>query len=415
VTVGAILAMAAHLEGRGVGMIEMAGLAQKGGAVHIHARIAERPEDIGAIRVSLAEADALIGGDLVVSAGARTLGLTAAGRTGAVVNSHEGVTGAFTRDPGFRLPGQGLRGALAARLGAGVAFVDATALARATLGDTIFANMVVFGAAWQRGLIPLGLAAIRRAVELNGAAVAGNLRAFEIGRWAALHPTDAAALLAPTAAPEPAPAADPEAALRIRERHLRDYGGEGLVRRFRALVDRAPDPALRAAIALGYHKLLAVKDEYEVARLHLQTLDRARAEFEGDLRPTFHLAPPFLPGRDTAGRPKKRAFGPWVIVAFRALAALRGLRGGPLDPFRWSAERRMERALIARYEADMAEVIAAFTPDRRAAALALADLPLEIRGFGPVKAANAEKAEARRAALLAAFRAGSGPRALAAE
>jgi indolepyruvate ferredoxin oxidoreductase len=415
VTVGAILAMAAHLEGRGVGMIEMAGLAQKGGAVHIHARIAERPEDIGAIRVSLAEADALIGGDLVVSAGARTLGLTAPGRTGAVVNSHEGVTGAFTRDPGFRLPGQGLRGALAARLGAGVAFVDATALARATLGDTIFANMVVFGAAWQRGLIPLGLAAIRRAVELNGAAVAGNLRAFEIGRWAALHPADAAALLAPAAAPEPAPAPDPEAALRMRERHLRDYGGEGLVRRFRTLVDRAPDPALRAAIARGYHKLLAVKDEYEVARLHLQTLDRARAEFEGDLRPTFHLAPPFLPGHDTAGRPKKRAFGPWVIVAFRALAALRGLRGGPLDPFRWSAERRMERALIARYEADMAEVIAAVTPDRRAAAVALADLPLEIRGFGPVKAANAEKAVARRAALLAAFRAGSGPRALAAE
>ena len=414
VTVGAILAMAAHLDGRGVGMIEMAGLAQKGGAVQIHARIAARPEDIGAIRVALAEADALIGGDLVVSAGARTLGLLAEGRTGAVVNSHEGVTGAFTRDPGFRLPGQGLRGALAARLGEGVAFLDATALARATLGDTIFANMVVFGAAWQRGLIPLGLEAIRRAVELNGAAVAGNLRAFEIGRWAVLHPAEAAGLLAPPA-PTASPAPDPEAALRAREDHLRAYQGEGLVRRYRALVDRAPDPALRAAIARGYHKLLAVKDEYEVARLHLQTLARARAEFEGDLRPTFHLAPPFLPGRDAAGRPKKRAFGPWILGAFRILAALRALRGGPLDPFRWSAERRLERALVARYEADMAEVIAALTPDRLGAAVALADLPLEIRGFGPVKEANAAKAEARRAALMAEFSAGAGPAALAAE
>ncbi|MFZ8941181.1 MAG: DUF6537 domain-containing protein, partial [Gemmobacter sp.] len=255
---------------------------------------------------------------------------------------------------------------------------------------------------------------IRRAVELTGAAVAGNLRAFEIGRWAVLHPAEAAGLLAPPA-PTASPAPDPEAALRAREDHLRAYQGEGLVRRYRALVDRAPDPALRAAIARGYHKLLAVKDEYEVARLHLQTLARARAEFEGDLRPTFHLAPPFLPGRDAAGRPKKRAFGPWILGAFRILAALRALRGGPLDPFRWSAERRLERALVARYEADMAEVIAALTPDRLGAAVALADLPLEIRGFGPVKEANAAKADARRAALLAEFRAGAGPAALAAE
>ncbi len=412
VTVGAIMAMAAHLDGKGAGMMEMAGLAQKGGAVHIHCRLAERPEDISAIRVATGEADAVIGGDLVVTAGARTIGLMTAGRTGAVVNSHEIITGEFTRNTEFRLPSDRLALALEARLKDRLSLFDASELARATMGDSIYSNMMVFGAAWQRGLVPLSRAAIHRAIELNQASVEANRRAFEIGRWAALDPDRAAAVLQPETAARPRSL---DEAIAFRERHLTAYQDAAYAARYRRMVDAVTDPKLKEAVAHGYHKLLAIKDEYEIARLHLETLDKARAEFDGALRPTFHLAPPLLPGRDANGRPKKRAFGPWMLTAFRWLARMKHLRGTRLDPFAWNAERKMERALIAQYEADMAEVLAAVTPATRDAAVALAALPLEIRGFGPVKEANAARAAKRREDLLAAIRAGGAPQAQAAE
>ena len=403
VTVGAIIAMAAHVDGKGAGMMEMAGLAQKGGAVHIHCRIADRPEDITAVRVAVGEADAVIGGDLVVTAGAKTLGLMTTGRTGAVVNSHEIVTGEFTRKPDFRLPADRLKLALQARLAGNIALFDASELARVVLGDSIFSNMMMFGAAWQQGLVPLSLDAIRKAVDLNGAGVEANLRAFDIGRWAAAHPDQAAALLHPEVA------ADPVDPVTFRADHLRVYQNDALAARYLALLDRIGDPALRLAVAKGYHKLLSYKDEYEVARLHLSTMDKARAEFDGDLKPRFHLAPPILGGTDADGRPKKREFGAWVMPLFRVLAAMKGLRGGPLDIFGRTSERRMERALIAEYERDMAEVLAGLTPDRLGVARELAELPLTIRGFGPVKEANATKAAARRLELLDLFRKGGTP------
>lgn len=407
VTVGAILAMAAHVDGKGAGMMEMAGLAQKGGAVHIHCRLAENPADISAIRVAVGEADAVIGGDLVVSAGAKTLGLMTTGRTGAVINSHEIITGEFTRNTEFRIPSDRLQLSLEARLKDRVSFFDATELARATLGDSIYSNMLVFGAAWQQGLIPLSLASIERAITLNGAGPERNLRAFSIGRWAVLHPQQAATILAPKSAPVTDPVA-------FRVDHLRDYGGEALVQRFQKLVDAAP-VALRDSVARSYHKLLAIKDEYEVARLHLDSLAKAQDEFDGVLRPTYHLAPPMLPGKDAQGRPKKRAFGPWVIHLFKALHAMHGVRGKWFDPFGYSADRRMERALIAEYEADMAEIFSGFTPEKLHIAKALAELPLTIRGFGPVKHANAVKAAETRAKLLAAWRKDGGAATLAAQ
>ncbi|HDR29023.1 indolepyruvate ferredoxin oxidoreductase family protein [Rhodovulum sp.] len=403
VTIGAILAMAAHVEGKGAGMMEMAGLAQKGGAVHIHCRIAETPAGISAIRVATGEADAVIGGDLVVTAGARTIGLMTTGRAGAVVNSHDIVTGAFTRDPEFRVPSDRLELALRARLKDGVQFLDATELSRCLMGDTIYANMIVTGAAWQRGLLPLSRDAMVRAIELNGAGVAGNLRAFEIGRWAVLTPEAAARVIAARTVAKPKSLAE---RIALREAHLAAYQSARLARRYRRLVDRAEDPRLKEAVAKGYHKLLAYKDEYEVARLHLETAAKARAEFSGDFEITWLLAPPFLGGKGPDGRPAKRAFGPWMGRAFRVLAGMRRLRGTPFDPFGWQGERRRERAAIRRYEADMHEVLAALTPERLEAAVALAKLPLSVKGFGPVKAkAEAEAAE-RRADLLAAFRAG---------
>lgn len=408
VTVGAVLAMAAHLDGKGAGMMEMAGLAQKGGAVHIHLRLANDPTDISAIRVAVGEADCVIGGDLVVSAGSKTLGLMTTGRTGAVVNAHEIVTGEFTRNRDFHLPGEQLRLALQARLRDRVAFFDATDLTRHLLGDSIYSNMAVLGAAWQQGLVPLSHAAIARAITLNGTAAEANQRAFELGRWAVAFPDEAQAALAPEAPPVPA---DP---VEIRAAHLVAYQNAALADRFRALVARAPE-ALREAVAKGYHKLLAYKDEYEVARLHLDTAAKAQAEFEGDLRLTFHLAPPFLSGPEHNGRPAKRAFGPWVLRAFAVLARMKGLRGTAFDPFGRTKERRTERALIAQFEADMAEILPRVTPETEAIARELAELPLQIRGFGPVKEASVAAAAARRAELLAAFRAGGAPMPLAAE
>ena len=410
VTVGAVLAMAAHLDGKAAGMMEMAGLAQKGGAVHIHLRLAERPQDINAIRVAVGEADCVIGGDLVVTAGAKTLGLMRQGRTGAVVNSHEIITGEFTRNREFRLPSGQMRLALEARLKDRAAFFDATDLAAKLLGDAIYSNMLVLGAAWQKGLVPVSLAAIRAAIEMNGAAVAGNLRAFDIGRWAVAHPEQAAEI---TAEDDPK-ALTLQEKIDFRANRLAAYQDRAYADRFRALVDRAPEP-LKEAVAKGYHHLLAYKDEYEVARLHLETAQKAKAEFDGDLRMTFHLAPPVLGGKGPDGRPRKRAFGPWVLTLFGVLARMKGLRGTVLDPFGWLPERRVERALIAQYEADMAEVLPLVAPPTEGAVRALAELPLAIRGFGPVKDAAVEKAARQRAELLAAIRAGGTPQAQAAE
>ncbi|MGR3702656.1 MAG: indolepyruvate ferredoxin oxidoreductase family protein [Paracoccaceae bacterium] len=412
VTIGAVLAQAAQIDGKGAGMMEMAGLAQKGGAVHIHCRIANAPDDISAVRVATGEADALIGGDLVVSAGAKTLGLTRTGRTGAVVNNHEIITGDFTRNTEFALPSDRLALALEARLQDRVMLFDASELARVTLGDSIYSNMMLFGAAWQRGLIPLSHEAITHAIKLNGAAVERNQRAFELGRWAALNPNQAARLLKPKVIELPKSL---EEKIAFRADHLVAYQGKRLAKRYRKMVDGIAEARLKEAVAKGYHKVLAYKDEYEVARLLLTSQEKAAEQFDGDFRMTFHLAPPIISKTGPDGRPMKRTFGPWMAKPMRVLAGLKMLRGTPLDIFGRTAERRMERALIAQFEADMAEVLAKVTPATMDAAVALAELPLSIRGFGPVKEANEAKAAKRREELLASFRDGGKGMAQAAE
>jgi indolepyruvate ferredoxin oxidoreductase len=393
VTVGAILGMAAHCDGLGVGTIEMTGMAQKGGAVTIHVKIARQPHEIAAIRVAAGEADAVLGGDLVVTAAAATRAMMARGRTRAVLNADEVPTGAFTRDPGFRMPANDMIGDLQVLLGAGLAVVPAGALARAALGDAVFANMVVLGAAWQAGMVPVSAAAIGQAIALNGAAAEANARAFALGRWAAADPRAVASRLSA------APAPDRVDALAA---HLALYQDAALAARFRARVAAAPEP-LREAVARGYHRLLAPKDEYEVARLHLSTLAQAAQRFAGKLRPVFHLAPPFLPGRDPNGRPRKRAFGPWVLPVFRLLARLKGLRGTWADPFARTAERRADRARLAAWEADMDRLLPAVTPATEALVAELAALPDLIRGYGPVREAAAARAAVRRLAILAAL------------
>jgi indolepyruvate ferredoxin oxidoreductase len=402
VTIGAVMAMAAHMDGKGAGMMEMAGLAQKGGAVHIHCRIANAPEDINAIRVATGECDTLIGGDLVVSAGAKTLGLMKTGRTKGVVNSHEIITGEFTRNTNFKLPVDQLQLSLEARLAEGLMMFDASDLAKALLGDSIYSNMMIFGAVWQMGAIPVSYEAILGAIELNGAAINRNIRAFELGRWAYLHPEDAAALLTPNVIALPKTL---DEKITYRAEKLVAYQGKRLAKRYHRFVEQFQDAPLQEAVAEGYHKLLAYKDEYEVARLLTETKEKAAAEFDGDLKLTYHLAPPMLTKTGADGRPVKKAYGAWMARAFPKLARLKWLRGTPFDPFGRTAERRMERALIKEYEADMREVLQILRPDTREAAIALARLPLDIRGFGPVKEANAREAAKRREELLAVLRA----------
>ena len=397
VTIGAVMAMAAHIDGKGTGMMEMAGLAQKGGAVHVHCRIAETPADISAVRVATGECDALIGGDLVVSAGAATLGLMKAGRTGAVVNCHETITGDFTRDTEFTLPSERLKLALGSKLQDRLLLLEASELARKLLGDAIFSNMVLFGAAWQGGLIPLSHAAIMSAIELNGTAAGQNRLAFDYGRWAWLNP-DAAATLTESTVERLSRSLDER--IEFRAEYLTRYQGAGLAKRYRRQVGRFDDPRLKEAVAKGYHKLLAYKDEYEVARLLLQTEDKVRGEFDGEPKLTYHLAPPTLSKIGADGRSAKREFGSWLVRFLRVLVRMKWLRGTPLDPFGYSAERRMERELIRQFETDMA-ALPELTGDRIEAAVALAELPLSIRGFGPVKAGNAAKAAKRREELLA--------------
>jgi len=402
VTIGAVLAQAAQIDGKAAGMMEMAGLAQKGGAVHIHCRLAETPEGISAIRVATGECDALIGGDLVVSAGAKTLGLTSQGRTGAVVNSHEIITGDFTRDTEFKLPTSRLQLALEARIRDGLVMFDASELARIVLGDSIFSNMMIFGAAWQQGMVPVSHEALVEAITLNGAAVERNLRAFEIGRWAALYPDQVADMMTPKVLEMPKTL---EAKIAFRAEHLVKYQGKGLAKRYRKLVDSVSDARLKEAVALGYHKLLSYKDEYEVARLHLETRAKAEAVFEGDFEMTYHLAPPVLSKEGANGRPVKKEFGQGMLRGFKLLARLKRLRGTPFDVFGYTDERKMERALIKQYERDMAKILGKQGDTSHDAAVALAELPLQIRGFGLVKSANEAKAAKRREELLSTLNA----------
>jgi len=420
VTVGALISMAAYLEGKGAAEMQMAGLAQKGGAVAIHCRVARTPEDISAVRISVGEADAVIGGDLVVTSGQKVLALMSRGRTGMVCNSHEIITGEFTQNTEFTLPSDAMRLSVERRLGADrVTMVEANELAVELLGDSIYSNVLLLGAAWQAGLVPLSKEALVKAIEMNGVGVEGNLRAFEIGRWSVAEPATLMTHLTP-------PAVVIEtlgAKIARREEHLAGYQNARWARRYRKLVDRAVAAekavgreGLADAVAEGYFKVVSYKDEYEVARLHVGTLEsELNAAFDNVGRISFHMAPPILGRKDSEGRPLKSKYGPWMFRALKLLARLRGLRGTPFDIFGYSAERKAERRAIKDYARLADEMIAGLTAENIGLAAEIARLPLKIRGFGHVKAANAGAVAKEEAALAAQFRAPEAPTAQAAE
>ncbi|MCP5151041.1 MAG: indolepyruvate ferredoxin oxidoreductase family protein [Ectothiorhodospiraceae bacterium] len=400
ITIGALIGMAAHLEGKGCSVLDMTGLAQKGGAVTSHLRIASDPAGISATRIAGGAADALLGCDLMVAAGRDALATVGAGRTRCVVNTHETMTGDFTRQPDLVFPGGALRAAIERRAGAGaVEAVDATRIATRLLGDSIATNLFMLGFAFQRGLVPVAAESIERAIVLNGVAVEMNRAAFEWGRRAATEPAavERAATPAVAVALEVPSRQTLDDLVAHRASHLRAYQDDAYATRYRHLVERVRaaerertpgGESLARAVAESYAKLLAYKDEYEVARLHCEPAFRAalEAQFEGEYRLELHLAPPLLARVDPrTGEPRKRAFGQWIFPVLRGLARLKRLRGTVLDPFGWTAERRTERALIGEYEVVVEELIARLAPESHALAVEIAGLPSEIRGFGPVK------------------------------
>ena len=453
ITIGALLGMAAHLESKGCSVLDQTGLAQKGGAVVSHVRIAARPGDVTTTRIANGAADLVLGCDMVVTAGADTRATMRAGKTAVVVNSHETMTGDFTRDADLLFPaGSLMRGIERAAGARQVERVDATRLATALTGDAIATNLFMLGHAWQKGHIPLSRAAIERAIEINGVAVEMNLAAFDWGRRAAADrdaverraaPGAAAGVeVAPPLEGGPSPAHSPGAAPGIevappREREtleslierraafLTDYQNATYADRYRAFVERVRAAersrakgmrGLSEAVARGHFKLLAYKDEYEVARLHCAPEFRRRLEatFEGDWSLEFHLAPPLFARRDPAtGEPRKTRYGPWMMRVFAVLARLKGLRGTMLDPFGYTRERRRERALIDRYERAVASLLDGLDHANHALAVEIASLPERIRGFGHVKAKGIEEAQHREAELLERFRAAADPPAAA--
>ncbi len=431
VTIGGILGMAAHLEGKGVGVIDMAGLAQKGGAVYSHMRIAERPEDIHAIRVAAGGADLVLGGDIVVAGNKKVLSAVRPG-TAMVVNTSEFLPGDFTRNADFSLPTERLKRAIAG--GAGrehTHFIDASRLATALFGSSLGSNIFMVGFAYQLGALPLSADAIEQAIALNGEAVPMNLAAFHWGRRAALDRDAVEALAKPKieARDENRTLSQSfEETVERRVVFLTAYQNAAYAARYRALVEkvkaaegeRAPGQCgLAEAVARYLFKLMAYKDEYEVARLYTDGnfLKQVANELGGDkLRFEFHLAPPLLARPDPAtGEPRKISFGPWMMSAFKLLAGLKFLRGTPFDIFGYSDERTTERKLIADYEAMLDEILAKLTPANHPLAVGLAAIPEKIRGFGPVKARHLVAAKADETALLEQFRAGRPPVLKAAE
>jgi indolepyruvate ferredoxin oxidoreductase len=429
VTVGALLGMAAHLEGKACSIFDMTGLSQKNGAVYSHVRIASDVADLGAQRLGAGDADLALAFDAVAALSKEPAITLAEGRTSVVVNARITPTPAFQRSPDMVLDQSLLIHRLRRAVGEDrLLGVDASGYGLSLLGDTIAANLFLLGFASQKGLLPVSPAAIERAVEINGVSIPFNKTAFNLGRLIAVDPARIDALVADN---RPEPEFRPLTALPDIVAHrvalLTDYQNSAYAERYRALIDEVAAAEQRAMpgssdlavmVARNFAKLMAYKDEYEVGRLHSDPAFKAqlKASFEDGAKLRYNLAPPLFSKRDPeTGHLKKREFGPWIGTAFGLLAKMKGLRGTAFDVFGYTAERKMERGLIDHYEAQMREVAAALTPANHAAAIELASLPAQIRGYGHIKEANVEKVRALELQVLEKFRTATSERPLVAQ
>ena len=412
VTIGAILATAAHMEGKGASVYDMTGLAQKNGAVMSHLTVAPDPNALGAVTIGKGGADLLLGCDLVVSRSPDAMGTIAKGRTRAVINDYLVPTAAFQQNIDIAFPADAITADIENAVGVENAhFIDATGIATALFGDSITANFFTVGYAWQLGAIPLSEDAIEAAIRLNGLSIDTNLAAFRWGRLAAVDPER---VKASAGCPEDAPAPlSLDEMIARRRAELVKYQNEAYADRYADLVAKVRAAEERTgtdstdfteAVARYYFKLLAYKDEYEVARLYTDgTFDaKLHKQFTGRYKLKLHLAPPLLSQRDpNTGRLIKREYGAWVLPMLKLVARFKGLRGTWLDPFGHTEERHVERKLIADYEALIGDLSTRLSRQNHALAVDLASIPEHIRGYGHVKAKSVAEAAKRRDALLA--------------
>jgi indolepyruvate ferredoxin oxidoreductase len=418
ITIGQLLGMAAHLEGKGVITQDAAGLAQKGGATWSHIQIANTQEAILTTKVDAAKADLVIGCEAIVAANPTTLGVMREGRTYVALNTHRSPTASFVGNPDWQFPGGKCETAIEAAVGKDLlgAF-DADTVATKLLGDSIFTNPLMLGYAWQQGRVPLSHAALMRSIELNGVQVDKNKQAFEWGRRCAHDLKSVHAQFAAAQVIEFVKKPSLAETIQRRVDFLTGYQDAEYAAQYAAVVDRvkaaeAPlgGTRLTDAVARNLFKLMAYKDEYEVARLHTDPafLAKLADQFEDGFKLKYHLAPPLLAAKNAKGELVKKTYGGWMQGAFGVLAKFKGLRGTAFDVFGYTAERKMERALIVEYRALVDELLGSLSADRLADAVALASLPEDIRGYGHVKERHLEKARAKWDTLLAAWRAGRG-------
>ena len=398
ITIGQLLGMAAHIEGKGIVTQDSAGLAQKGGATWSHVLIADDQEAIRTTRVSMAAADLIIGCDPIVSAGKETLQRMLQGRTHVALNAYSTPTAAFVKNANWQNPAEQCAADIANAVGLeGLSAFDANRVSTQVLGDTIYINPMLLGFAWQKGWVPLGHEALMRAIELNDVAVAQNIAAFEWGRHCAHHWNVVDALLAPAQVIQFHKPQGVDALVAKRVSFLTDYQNASYAKRYSDIVLRVKaaeaafhKTSLSEAVARNLFKLMAYKDEYEVARLHTNTafLQKIGDMFEGDYTVNYHLAPPIISKTNEKGELQKQKFGPLMLTGFKLLKHFKVLRGTPLDIFGNTEEREMERALIGEYVASIDEVLAKLNADNHALALEIANLPDAVKGFGHVKARN---------------------------
>ena len=396
ITIGSLLGMAAHLEGKGVITQDAGGLAQKGGATWSHIQIANRPEAIYTTKVDMAKADLVIGCDPIVAANKASLAVMQNGRTFVALNSHGTPTAAFVHNPDWQFPGGSCEAAIAGAVGPGlVGSFDAEQAAVQLLGDSIYTNPLMLGYAWQKGRVPLTRAALMRAMELNGVQVANNQAAFEWGRRCAHNLAEVEALYRTAQVIQFVKKTGLQELVAQREQFLTDYQNAAYAAQYRSFVDQVQaaegrlgsSTRLTEAVARYLFKLMAYKDEYEVARLHIDPAFTAKIAdmFDGDYKLVHHLAPPLSAAKDAQGHLVKKSYQPWIRSAFGVLAKLKGLRGTPLDLFGRTAERRTERALIVEYRDCITQLLPQLTADKLELAVQIARIPEDIRGYGHVK------------------------------
>ncbi|MDI9233045.1 indolepyruvate ferredoxin oxidoreductase family protein [Limnohabitans lacus] len=404
ITIGQLLGMAAHIEGKGIVTQDAAGLAQKGGATWSHILVANHQNDIRTTRVSMAAADVILGCDPIVTASKETLLRMREGRTHVALNSSSTPTAAFVKNGNWQNPSEQCLAEISRQVGtAGVSAFDADALAKQLMGDTIYVNPMILGFAWQKGWIPMHRESLVRAIELNEVAVQNNLTAFEWGRHAAHHLDVLMQKIQPAQTIQFKKRESLDDLVKNRIARLSDYQDTAYAQRYARFVDRvkaaeAPlgKTLLSETVARQLYKLMAYKDEYEVARLHTQTqfLERIKDSFEGDFKVHYHLAPPLLAKRNAKGELVKQKLGPVVLMAFKALAKLKGLRGTPFDVFGYTRERQDERALVSEYMQHVEHVLASLSADTHAHAVKVAQVAENIKGFGHVKERNRLAAKA---------------------